>query len=58
MDDNKLLDIINEAIDTGDYSYIMTILKNPNTLSDTIKKLAISICDELIIEKIEQTSIN
>ena len=58
MDDYQLLDIINKAIDSGDCLNIMMILKNQNNFSDTIKQLAISICDELIIEKIEETSIN
>jgi len=54
MDDYKLLDMINDAINTGDCSKIIIILKNPYNFSENIKKLALHICEELLVEKIDE----
>jgi len=58
MDDYKLIDIINESIDSGDCSNIIMILNKSYNFSDNIKKLALNICDELIIEKMDDILIS
>jgi hypothetical protein len=54
MDDYKLIDMINDAIDTGDYTNIIIIFKKPYNFSENIKKLALNICQELLVEKIDE----